>query len=88
MLLTLSLTLFELCWLPVIYSAITSCYLLLAREVFPDVPSSLVSTSDSCHNFVLRQIKQSRNDLHKKNKHKAHVLLRHSVAKSKQEPWG
>jgi len=37
MLLTLSLTLFELCRLPVIYSAITSRYLLLAREVFPDV---------------------------------------------------
>jgi len=42
-------------------------------------PSSLVSTSDSCQNFVLRKIKQSWNDLHEKNKHKAHVLLRHSV---------
>ena len=52
------------------------------------IPSSLVSTSESCQNFVLRQIKRSQNELREKNKHKARVSLRYSVAKSKQEPQG
>jgi len=47
---------------------------------FPLVTAVRISYSD--------KIKQSQNDLHEKNKLKAHVSLRHSVAKSEQEPQG